>query len=90
MNPSIARVKAAVVAIAVYLKNLVAPESTDDIAAALRTYVERLERVRERALKRADEINQQIDALYDERDRLEAEAVKAWRDAQNLRSILED
>lgn len=90
MNQIVTRVKAAVAAVVDRLKNLTAPKSVDDITAALRKQVERLERVRERSLNQIDEINLRIDALYEERDRLEAEAVKAWRTAKNLLSILEN
>ena len=90
MSQIVTRVKAVVATVADRLKNLTAPKSAGDIIAALYKQVEQLERVRERSLKRIDEINLRIDALYDERDRLEAEAAMAWRTAKNLMSILEN
>lgn len=90
MSRIVTRVKAVVATVADRLMNLTAPKSVDGITAALRKQVEQLERVRERSLNRIDEINLRIDALYDERDRLEAEAVRAWRTAKNLTSILEN
>ena len=90
MSQIVTRVKAVVATVADRLKSLTAPKSVDDITAALRKQVEQLGRVRERSLNRIDEINLRIDALYDERDRLEAEAVSAWRTAKNLMSILEN
>lgn len=90
MNQIVTRVKAVVATVAGRLKNLTTPKSVDGVTDALRKQVERLERIRERSLNRIDEINLRIDALYDERDRLEAEATKAWRTAKNLLSILEN